>query len=130
MNSIGTRKGKILVVEDEPEIRQVCRRTLASQGYQVDFAPTGTAAEDMLREEDYDLILVDIRTPGKNGRQLYQHIKDSYSRLTDRVIFTTGDVVSNDTQGFLKQTSRPFLLKPFTPDELKDIVRKTLSRFH
>jgi len=122
---------RILVVEDESGIRQVCQRVLTSQGYQVDFAPNGAIAEDMLMKENYDLLLVDIKTPVRNGKEFYQNIKDikdKYSKLLSRVIFTTGDVISDDTQSFLKQAGRPFLLKPFTPDELRAIVRESLNR--
>ena len=127
MSSSSVTKRKILVVEDEPRIRQVCRRALTSQGYRVDFATNGAAAEDMLMEEDYDLLLIDIKTPVMNGKEFYQNIKDRYPKLLNRVIFTTGDVVSTDTQDFLKQAGRPFLLKPFTPDKLTAIVKEALS---
>ena len=119
---------RILVVEDEPGIRQVCQRALTSQGYHVDFATNGATAEDMLMQEDYDLLLIDIKTPVMNGKEFYKNIEDRYPKLLDRIIFTTGDVISNDTQGFLKQAGRPFLLKPFTPDELQAKVRENLSR--
>ena len=119
---------RILVVEDEPGIRQVCQRVLTSQGYHVDFAINGAIAEDMLMQEDYDLLLIDIKTPVMNGKEFYKNIEGRYPKLLDRIIFITGDVISNDTQGFLKQTGRPFLLKPFTPDELQAIVRENLSR--
>jgi CheY-like chemotaxis protein len=82
----------------------------------------------MLMQEDYDLLLIDIKTPVMNGKEFYRNIKGRYPKLLDRVIFTTGDVISDDTQGFLKQAGRPFLLKPFTPDELQAIVRENLSR--
>jgi DNA-binding response OmpR family regulator len=118
---------RILVVEDEPGIRQVCRRALTSQGYHVDFAINGATAADMLMEKDYDLLLIDIKTPVMNGKEFYRNIEDRYPNLRDRVIFTTGDVISNDTQGFLEQAGRPFLLKPFTPDELQAIVRECLN---
>lgn len=130
MSSSGVTKGKILSVEDEPGIRQVCYRALTSQGYQVDFAGNGVAAESMLMKEDYDLLLVDIKTPVMDGKQLYHYIEDRYPELVNKVIFTTGDVISNDTQSFLKQTGRPFLLKPFSPDELRALVRETLGRLH
>jgi CheY-like chemotaxis protein len=120
-------KGKILAVEDEPGIRQVCHRALTSQGYQVDFAGNGVDAESMLMKEDYDLLLVDIKTPVMDGKQLYHYIEDRYPELVNRVIFTTGDVMSNDTQDFLKQTGRPVLLKPFSPDELNALVGETLG---
>jgi len=121
-------KGKILAVEDEPGIREVCHRALTSQGYRVDFAGNGVAAESMLMKQDYDLLLVDIKTPVMDGKQLYHYIEARHPELVNRVIFTTGDVISNDTQDFLKQTGRPFLLKPFSPNELNALVRETLGQ--
>jgi DNA-binding response OmpR family regulator len=130
MTSSGGVKRRILSVEDEPSIRQVCQRVLTSQGYQVDFAQNGVAAESMLMQADYDLLLVDIKTPVMDGKQLYRYIEKRYPELASRVIFTTGDVFGDDTQRFLEQTGRPVLLKPFSPDELKAMVRGTLSRWY
>jgi len=118
---------KILVVEDEPAISQVCLRTLTSEGFQVDIAVNGAVAQDMLGEKDYDLCLIDIRTPVMNGRELYQCIKEKHLKLLNGVIFTTGEVMGGDTQSFLEQADRPFLLKPFTPTQLKAIMRETLK---
>jgi len=129
MTSSSVAKRRILSVEDEPSIRQVCRRTLTSQGYQVDFAQNGVAAESMLMKADYDLLLVDIKTPVMDGKQLYHYIKRRYPQLAGRVIFTTGDVINSDTQSFLEKTGRPFLLKPFSPDELKALVGENLRRW-
>jgi len=128
MSSSSGARGKILSVEDEPSIRQVCQRALTSQGYQVDFAQNGVAAESLLMKGDYDLLLVDIKTPVMDGKQLYRYIRRRYPNLAERVIFTTGDVISSDTQRFLEQTGRPFLLKPFSPDELRALVRESLKR--
>ena len=128
MTSSSGVKGKILSVEDEPSIRQLCQRVLTSQGYQVDFAINGVAAESMLMKADYDLLLVDIKTPVMDGKQLYRYIKKRYPELADRVIFTTGDVIGDDTQDFLEQTGQPFLLKPFSPDELRALVRDNMRR--
>jgi DNA-binding response OmpR family regulator len=119
---------RILVVEDEPAIYQVCLRVLTREGFEVENAINGMVAEDKLRERDYDLVIIDIRTPVTNGKQLYQSIIKEYPKLTDRVIFTTGDVVDSYTQRFLELASRPFLPKPFTLDELRAIVRQTLDR--
>ena len=119
---------RILVVEDEPAICQVCQRVLTSEGFEVDIAVNGEVAEDKLRERDYDLILIDIRTPVVNGKQLYQYVNERYPELATGVILTTGDVISGDTQRFLELVGRPILPKPFTPDELKAIVRETLRQ--
>jgi DNA-binding response OmpR family regulator len=128
MTSSSGVKGRILSVEDEASIRQVCQRALTGQGYQVDFAQNGVAAESMLMKADYDLLLVDIKTPVMDGKQLYRYIEKRYPQLADRVIFTTGDVISDDTQSFLERTGRPFLLKPFSPDELRALVGENLGR--
>lgn len=128
MKSSRTGAKKILVVEDEPSISQVCLRTLTAEGFEVDTAIDGEMAQDMLGGKDYALCLIDIRTPVMNGKQLYQYMKEKYPELTNRVIFTTGDVLSGDTQSFLEQTGMPFLSKPFTPEELKTIIRETLRQ--
>ena len=127
MNSEAEGK-KILVVDDEQEITMVCMRTLVPEGYEVDTASDGSVAEEILTKRDYNLVLIDIRTPVLNGKQLFHYIKDCHPELVDGVIFTTGDITSNDTEQFLVQSGRPFLLKPFTLDELKSVVKETGDR--
>jgi len=120
---------RILVVEDELAISDICRRVLTSEGFEVDIAVNGKVAQDMIiGEKQYDLCLIDIRTPTMNGKDLYQWLKEKHPQLASGVIFTTGDVMGGDTQNFLEQASRPFLPKPFTPGELKAIMRETFGR--
>jgi len=117
---------RILVVEDEPAICQVCLRALSGEGLEVDIADNGNVAKDMLETKDYDLCLIDIRTPIMNGKQLYQFIIRKHPKLVNGVIFTTGDVMDGYTERFLQITGRPFILKPFTPNGLRNIVREAL----
>ena len=119
---------RILVVEDEPAISDVCQRVLTSEGFEVDIAINGKVALDMIEEKQYDLCLIDIRTPVMNGKELYLWLEEKHPKLASRVIFTTGDVMSGDTPDFLEQAARPFLAKPFTPDELRAIMRETLRQ--
>ncbi len=128
MKNSGTGAKRILVVEDEPAISQVCLRVLSGEGFEVDIAGNGDIAQDMLRERDYALCVVDIRTPIMNGKQLYQHMIEKHPELAERVIFTTGDMIGSDSQSFLERSGRPFLAKPFTPDELTTAVRETLRQ--
>jgi two-component system NtrC family sensor kinase len=58
-----------------------------------------------------------------NGMELYRQLKDECSEMTNRVLFTTGDTISDDVRAFLRETGRPFLAKPFTPTELRSVVR-------
>lgn len=110
---------RILVVEDEPGISQVCTRTLRAEGFGVDVVSNGKAALDVFIKKKYDLCLVDIRTPEMNGIELYQHLEKEYPESLNKLVFTTGDVLSGDIKAFLEETSRPFLPKPFTPDRLE-----------
>ena len=118
----------ILIVEDEPVIGEMCRRVLAGEGFRVTLASNGKAAIDALEEREYDLCLIDIRTPEMNGIELYGHLEKKYPTMVSKIVFTTGDVINGNIKTFLDRTSRPCLPKPFTPDKLKAIVRNALIR--
>lgn len=124
---VGTAK-RILVVEDEPSIGNMCRRVLTREGYKVDIAVDGRVAQDMIEKEQYDFCLIDIKIPKMNGPELYQWLQKKYPQLSGRVIFTTGDVMGGDTGTFIESSNRPFLPKPFTPDELKTILQEALKQ--
>jgi DNA-binding response OmpR family regulator len=128
MNSFEIDKKRILVVEDEPAIRDVCRRVLTVEGFEVDIAENGQVAQEMIAKNEYTLYLIDIRTPIIDGEELYIWLLQEYANMTSRVIFTTGDMMGGDTTSFIEQTNRLFLPKPFSPDELKKVVREALSR--
>ncbi len=119
---------RILVVEDEPAIARVCLRVLVAEGFKVDVAGNGKIAQEMIAAKSYDLCFFDIRTPAMDGKELYHWLEEKHPRLVSRVIFTTGDVMGKDTESFLKQTGRPYLLKPFTTDELKATIKEALKR--
>jgi DNA-binding response OmpR family regulator len=94
----------------------------------VDIAANGDVAERMLEAKEYDLILMDIRMPVVNGKQLYQSILRKHPGRARRVIFTSGDTLSGDTKSFLEQSGRLCLPKPFSPDELEAVVKEALGR--
>lgn len=128
MESSSTGVKRILIVEDEPAICDLCRRVLTREGFEVEIAVNGKVAQDMIQGKQYDLCLLDIRTPEMNGKELYQWLKEKHPQLASRVIFDTGSVIGKDTMTFIEQSGRPFLPKPFTPDELRPIVRETLRQ--
>jgi len=115
---------KILVVDDEVSIALICERVLIAEGHSVDTARNGIEGKERIEEKDYDLVILDIRTPLMDGEELYRCICENHPKLRDRVIFNTGAVLGGSTPEFLKKCSRPFIPKPFTPDELKEAVRK------
>ena len=115
---------RALIIEDEPMIALVCMKTLVAEGFEVDIASNGQIAMEMADKKEYDLYFSDIRTPGMNGIDFFNYLKSKYPQLTDRVIFTTGDILNNKVTKFLEDSAVPFLPKPFTPDELRILVRK------
>ena len=128
MKDTGVSPVRILVVEDEPVIARVCLLTLRLEGFEADLAVNGKVAEGMLAQGKYDLVLIVIRTPVMDGKQLYAAIAEKYRELVSGVIFTTGDVLGGNTKSFIEHSERLFLEKPFTPDELKAVVREALRR--
>jgi CheY-like chemotaxis protein len=126
MEQTNTSRKSVLVVEDEPGIARICVRTLTAEGFQVDVAVNGEIGLDMWRKKNYDLCISDIRTPRMNGIELYQHLENENPEAVKKFIFTTGDVLSANVKEFLKAIGRPYLPKPFTPEELRAIVRKAL----
>lgn len=112
---------RILVTDDEPNIRVAIERFLTTQGHSVATAGSGREALGMVEGSDlFDVILLDIRMPDMSGQQIYQRWEAERPELTPRVIFLTGDIVSTDLQDFLKRTGRPYLPKPF---EFEAILR-------
>jgi CheY-like chemotaxis protein len=121
----GKRAKRILVIEDEPVITRICIRVLTAYGFEVDTAASGDIARNMVRKKDYDLCLTDIRLPKMNGIEFYRYLESEHKPLADRVIFTTGDILSEEIKNFLAGVNRPFLPKPFTPEELIKIIKKS-----
>jgi DNA-binding NtrC family response regulator len=127
MTEDNKHRRRALVVEDEPVISRICQITLMAEGFDVDIAMNGLIARKMADDKSYNLCLSDIRTPEMDGIQLYQYLQQEHPELARRVIFTTGDVLSGYIARFLDGIERPFLPKPFTPDELKQAIRDAFA---
>ncbi len=127
MKNAGATENRILIVEDGPEICQVCFSVLMREGLSVDIATNGRVAQDMIEAKPYDLCLIDIRMPKMSGNEFYQWLQKKYSQLSRQVIFTSGDLMGGDTKNFLEQAAKLFLPKPFTPKELKRTVQEALK---
>jgi CheY-like chemotaxis protein len=117
------KRQSVLVVEDEPGIAAVCVRILSREGFQVDIAANGEVALEMWRRKNYDLCLSDIRTPRMNGIELYRQLEIERPEAIKAFIFTIGDTMSVSVKTFLEETGRPLLPKPFSPENLRTIVK-------
>ena len=118
----------ILLVEDEPAIRELMARRLTRLGYTVLVAPTGQHALDVAEQHigPIHLLLADVVMPRMDGFTLDAKLSASLPEL--KVLFITGESGSSvSVRGGLKESGRPFLLKPFTPDELELKIREVLD---
>jgi C4-dicarboxylate-specific signal transduction histidine kinase/CheY-like chemotaxis protein len=120
----GTR---VLVVDDEPTVREVQRRVLSRAGLQVMVAPDGAEAWRIVQSEELDLVITDIRMPGGvDGVELYRRILCWRPELAERVLFATGDVHDIPEEIATLPGDR-LLQKPFDRAEYVDRVRRLLG---
>ncbi len=116
---------RILVVDDEPQIRRVMRVTLGGAGYVVADARSGEEGIQKLREERFDLVLLDVNLPGIGGIETCRQIR---ARSDVRVMILTVRNSNEDAVAALDAGADDFVTKPFSMDVLLARVRATLRR--
>ncbi len=125
---LAAQNNKILVVDDEPTIRELLEKVLTRMGHKVDVtADAGTAMDKIYAGEAYDLIITDVRMPGMNGIELYSRILEKSPEMKNRTIFITGDVMGIDIRTFLIQNKLPYIAKPFDIVLLKEKINAILG---
>ena len=117
--------GRILVVDDEPQIRRVLRATLTSKSYEVVDARTGEEALEALRDSRFNLVLLDINMPGMGGLETCREIRAS-SEVA--IIMLTVRDAENDKVAALDAGADDYVTKPFSTPELLARIRATLRR--
>jgi CheY-like chemotaxis protein len=117
----------VLIVDDEPAIRNIVARIISSKGHQTQTVSNGKAALAKLAKNGYDLLIADLKMSGLDGIELYETLKKKRPDMANRTVFITGDTMSEETNDFLTATGRPYLAKPFTPIELIEIIERTLA---
>jgi two-component system NtrC family sensor kinase len=98
---------------------------LADLGYRARCALNGQEALAQLAD-GYDLVVLDIKMPGMDGRAVYERIQQEYPHLARRVLLTTGDVVNTETKAWSDTTGCAVLEKPFTIEQLASAVARML----
>ena len=117
--------GRVLVVDDDPQIRRVMKVTLAGQGYEVTDAMTGDAALDLLRERAFDLVLLDMNMPGPSGLETCRAIRAG-SEIA--IIMLTVRDSEADKVAALDAGADDYVTKPFNTPELLARMRAALRR--
>lgn len=124
----GAEPVSVLVVDDEPGIRQATARFLNRSGIQVRAVSDGAEALRALRTQAFDVILCDVRMPGMNGRDFLTRLREQAPRLVSTLIFATGDALDADTTALLADAGAPSLVKPFDFDALERLVRDVATQ--
>ncbi len=119
-------RARILVIDDEKVIRDSCTRILSSEGYEVRSAENGDEGLELFREFHPDLVLVDLKMPGKSGTEVLKEIEKADPNVVKIVI--TGYATVSSAVDSMKSGAYDFIPKPYTPDEISLIVSRGLER--
>jgi two-component system NtrC family sensor kinase len=119
---------RILVVEDQPDVRDLLFDLLTAFGHRVESAGNGSEALTLLTERSFALILTDLHMPEMDGEALYQKIAQTWPHLASRVVFVTSREPSDGLDIFSDGARVPVLQKPFDPDALRQLVERLLHR--
>lgn len=117
--------GRILVVDDDPQIRRVMRVTLTGQGYEVDDAKSGEAALDKVRDQRFDLVLLDMNMPGMGGLETCRAIRGQSE--IGIIMLTVRDTESDKVEA-LDAGADDYVTKPYNAQELLARIRAALRR--
>lgn len=117
---------QILIVEDEPRIAHLIRRGLKEEGYAVDIASDGEQALDKFEINSYDLVIMDIMIPKKNGLAVCADIRSSNTDIP--ILLLTAKSSVEDRVVGLRSGADDYLVKPFSFDELIARVQALLRR--
>ncbi len=117
--------GRILVVDDEPQIRRIMRTTLTGAGYEVDDAKTGEEALEKLRDYHPDLVLLDMNMPGMGGLAACREIRAGTG--VGIIMLTVRNTEADKVQA-LDAGADDFVNKPFSTPELLARIRAALRR--
>ena len=114
---------RILVVDSDPDVLELCLRSLSAEGYIVEGVTSGHQAIEIARQEQFDLLLVDIML---NGLEVYQAIKEFTPEMVGMII--TGSERTEEIIKAFQLGFDDFVVKPFTPDWLSSTVAKALNK--
>jgi DNA-binding NtrC family response regulator len=118
-------KAKLLIVDDEKNIREGLEKALTIDGYEVELASDGKEALGMIEEGDVDLVITDLKMPHLSGEELMREALDSYPYLP--IIILTGHGTIENAVEAMRNGAYDFLTKPLNIDKLSLIVNRALE---
>jgi DNA-binding NtrC family response regulator len=118
-------KGRVLVIDDEAIVRVSCQRVLEPAGYEVVLTSRGDEAIELLEKEQFDLVLTDLKMPDMDGLEVLKVIKERWPDI--QVVIITGYGTISTAVQAIKKGAYEYIEKPFTPEDILDVVTKALS---
>lgn len=118
---------KILIADDEENLRLLVRTTLEDPDYCIIEAADGTEALRLIREEKPDIILLDWMMPGMTGIEVLQAVKAEAALAATPVVMLTAKAQAADRERGLQLGASEYLFKPFSPLELLTVVERILQ---
>jgi DNA-binding NtrC family response regulator len=116
---------RILVIDDESVICDACRLVLAEKGHAVDRCLTGTAGLLAIERGTYEVVLLDMKLPDIDGTEILKTVRNK--RPAPCMIVMTGYSTMSNALQAMKLGAADYLAKPFTDDELVEVVEKSCS---
>jgi signal transduction histidine kinase len=116
----------VLVIDDEEFIRDSCSQLLAKGGFQPETAENGTIGIEKVQNIHPDIVLIDLKMPGNSGFEVLDRIKEYDPNIISIVI--TGYATVESAVEAMKKGAYDFLPKPFSPDQLRIIIKRGLER--
>ena len=122
------RATRVLVIDDEPPIRLLCRVNLEAEGMEVLEAADGPSGLDQARREHPDVVLLDVMMPGLDGWRVAEHLLEDERTKSTPIVFLTARAEFRDRARGLDIGGVDYVTKPFNPLELAPLVRELLDR--
>ena len=120
---------KIVIAEDEPDIRELIAFTLRFAGYEVITGSNGEEGYELTKKEHPDLVMFDVRMPKMTGYDACRKIKADPDVMHIPVIFLSAKGQGNEIEQGLAAGAEEYLLKPFAPDQLTERVKAVLAKY-
>lgn len=120
-----TAGGTVLAVDDEPVVRRALTKKLTFEGYQCEAAGSGGEALELLAKREFDLLILDIRMPGRSGYDILPEIHSKYPEMA--IIMSTGVTDIDTIIRCMKEGAHDYILKPFDLDVLTASVGRAMK---
>ncbi|MCA9922139.1 MAG: response regulator [Anaerolineales bacterium] len=119
---------KILIAEDDKDIRDLVVLTLQFHGFDVVSAEDGSIAVEKAQTQSFDIILMDVRMPRMTGYEACRILKENEATQNIPIVFLSAKGQETEIQTGIQAGASDYVLKPFSPDSLVETIKRVLAR--